>query len=323
MIKKLIAGFVGATLIVPAALVMTGMAAQEAPCGGTEQILATIRTVESGNNYQAQNGSASASGAYQMIDTTWAKWAAVTGADVATYPSAHLAPPAAQDAAARAHVEDILTRQAVEAIPVIWYYPKALGDPVAMAQVPPYPGNKLTVAEYQAKWLAEYSSAECATTATASGEWAMPVDAPPAELLAPHHDYPAVDIGIPTGTPVRAMHAGTVSRVTDESGNCWGDRDSCSSICGIGASITDGDVIVSYCHLERRDIALGELVSAGQLIGSSGNTGRSSGPHLHLGITVAGDRRCPQPILRALIDGTEIPNPATLTTDCVSGTVLG
>jgi len=41
VIKKLIAGFVGATLIVPAALVMTGMAAQEAPCGGTEQILAT------------------------------------------------------------------------------------------------------------------------------------------------------------------------------------------------------------------------------------------------------------------------------------------
>lgn len=158
MIKKLVGAFIGATLIIPAALVMTGMAAQDAPCGGTDHILATIRTVESGNRYEAMNGSASASGAYQMIDTTWAKWAAVTGTDVATYPSAYLAPPAAQDAAARAHVEDILTRQAVEAIPVIWYYPKALGDPIAMAQVPPYPGNKLTVAEYQAKWLTEYQS---------------------------------------------------------------------------------------------------------------------------------------------------------------------
>jgi hypothetical protein len=167
MIKKLVGAFIGATLIVPAALVMTGMAAQEAPCGGTEQILATIRTVESGNHYEATNGSASASGAYQMIDSTWKRWAAVTGTDVATYPSAYLAPSAAQDAAARAHVEDILTTHPVDDVPVIWYYPKALGDPVAMAQVPPYPGNKLTVAEYQAKWLTEYQTG-CAPTRSAS-----------------------------------------------------------------------------------------------------------------------------------------------------------
>lgn len=320
LIKKLLGGFVGTTLVVPGLLVMTGMAAEN-ECGGTEQILATIRTVESGNRYDAQNGSASASGAYQMIDSTWKRWATVAGVDVTTYPSAYLAPPAAQDAAARAHVESILTVRAVEDIPVIWYYPVALDDPVAMAQVPPYPGNTLTVAAYQQRWLAEYQTAEC--TPTVTGEWAIPVDAPPSELLGPHHDYPAVDIGIPTGTPVRAMHAGTVTRVTDERKNCWGNRDDCASICGIGASITNGDVIVSYCHLDRRDIALGDQVAAGQLIGTVGNTGRSSGPHLHLGITVDGVRRCPQPILRALLDSTEVPNPATLPTWCVAGTVLG
>ena len=157
-VVKLVGGFVAATLAVPAMLVMSTVGAEQATCGGTDQILAAIRTVESGNKYEARNSSASASGAYQMIDTTWTYWAQKAGVDVIAYPSAYLAPPADQDAAARAHVDDILATRTFDAVPVIWYYPKALGDPVAMAQVPPYPGNKLTVAAYQAKWLTEYQS---------------------------------------------------------------------------------------------------------------------------------------------------------------------
>lgn len=158
----MIGGFIAATLGIPALLVGVSITSEQGGCGSTEQILATIRTVESGERYDARNVAASASGAYQMVDMTWRYWAQRVDVDVSLYPSAWMAPPAMQDAAARAHVEDILSDEPVEAVPVVWYWPKALGDPELMAQVPPWPGNKLTVAQYQEKWLGELAGPGCA-----------------------------------------------------------------------------------------------------------------------------------------------------------------
>ena len=39
---------------------------------------------------------------------------------------------------------------------------------------------------------------------------------------------------------------------------------------------------VSYCHLDRVAVKQGDVVNAGQKLGVSGNTGNSTGPHLHL-----------------------------------------
>ena len=39
---------------------------------------------------------------------------------------------------------------------------------------------------------------------------------------------------------------------------------------------------VSYCHLDKVDVRQGDVVNAGQKLGVSGNTGNSTGPHLHL-----------------------------------------
>jgi hypothetical protein len=111
-------------------------------------ILLTIRTLESGGRYDAPPNKGRASGAYQYIASTWNSHAG--------YPHAYLAPPAIQDERALADVRAILWtwRGDVSMVPVMWYYPKAARQPELMDQVPlPQFGNRLTVREYQRRWL--------------------------------------------------------------------------------------------------------------------------------------------------------------------------
>ncbi|OIQ20642.1 MAG: hypothetical protein BM556_01515 [Bacteriovorax sp. MedPE-SWde] len=45
-------------------------------------------------------------------------------------------------------------------------------------------------------------------------------------------------------------------------------------------------VLTMYCHLSKINVKVGDIVSRGQIIGVSGNTGRSSAPHLHWGVRI-------------------------------------
>ena len=48
--------------------------------------------------------------------------------------------------------------------------------------------------------------------------------------------------------------------------------------------ISTGNYLISYCHLSKIMVKMNDYVSAGELIAISGNSGRTSGPHLHLTI---------------------------------------
>ena len=110
--------------------------------------MATTRLLESGGDYTAQAAGSSASGAYQVIDSTWAGYGG--------YARAVLAPPAVQDRFAFERFVAILERydNDVSAIPLAWYYPRALTNPALMDVVPvPEAGNVLTPRQYQARWM--------------------------------------------------------------------------------------------------------------------------------------------------------------------------
>lgn len=128
-------------------------------------------------------------------------------------------------------------------------------------------------------------------------DWSLPVPHPAlprSEYDDPHHDYPAIDLPVPTGTPAYAVRAGTVTRIN-------------SSSCGLGIRLSAGGTEYVYCHFSGWAVPSGAAVSAGQRIGATGDTGNSTGPHLHLQIRRDGVLRCPRDLLLALYDGTTPP----------------
>ncbi|MCL2197892.1 MAG: M23 family metallopeptidase [Defluviitaleaceae bacterium] len=85
------------------------------------------------------------------------------------------------------------------------------------------------------------------------------------------HD--GIDIAVPTGTQIVAPKAGEVIA----SGFCPGF--------GYFMRLShENNYISFYGHLSRRVAALGDFVSQGEHVAYSGNTGQSTGPHLHFGI---------------------------------------
>lgn len=124
-----------------------------------EHILFTIRIMESGGKYTQLNKTASASGAYQYIDSTWRGWAAKSGVSGAlNYARAYLAPKEIQDAVAKANVLSILAAHSsqLSSVPITWYYPIAWDNDVILDQKPP--GNNITVRDYAERWIKKYDS---------------------------------------------------------------------------------------------------------------------------------------------------------------------
>jgi LysM repeat protein len=93
----------------------------------------------------------------------------------------------------------------------------------------------------------------------------------------------AIDIGAPTGSAALAADGGYVSFVG------WTDI-------GYGYLIILDHVngySTHYAHLSQMYVTLGQQVSRGQVIGAVGNTGNSTGPHLHLEIRYNGVEQNP------------------------------
>ncbi|MBT2491437.1 M23 family metallopeptidase [Streptomyces sp. ISL-96] len=86
------------------------------------------------------------------------------------------------------------------------------------------------------------------------------------------------DFAVPVGTPVDAVHGGTVVKAGPNGG---GDGPAYGNAIVIKHA---NGTYSQYAHLSKIQVTPGEKVKTGERIALSGNTGNSSGPHLHFEI---------------------------------------
>lgn len=123
----------------------------------------------------------------------------------------------------------------------------------------------------------------------------MPVDSPAFTssfgmrthpILGGRRAHKGVDLAMPAGSPIYATADGVISRADWFSGY------------GLYVAIEHGgELQTRYGHMSRLNVEAGQQVKKGDIIGYVGTTGRSTGPHLHYEVRIAGEAVNPVPYL--------------------------
>lgn len=99
--------------------------------------------------------------------------------------------------------------------------------------------------------------------------------------------HSGMDFRIPLGSPARATAPGVITKAGWNGGY------------GRMVEVDHGQGYTTrYAHLSRVDVAIGQVVKAGDVVGQTGSSGRSTGPHLHYEVRHDGDAIDPLRFLR-------------------------
>ncbi len=115
------------------------------------------------------------------------------------------------------------------------------------------------------------------TAADTASPQGKPVEGPITQNS--HAGHVALDFGVPEGTAIKSTMSGKVIY------SGWNNE-------GYGnlVIVENGAYRTYYAHLSQLPVEVGRQVSAGEVIGYSGNTGNSTGPHLHYEIRLNGQK---------------------------------
>lgn len=98
----------------------------------------------------------------------------------------------------------------------------------------------------------------------------------------------AVDFSMPVGTPIMAARGGIVMQTSGDFDRAGLNREKYATRANIVRIVHDDGTMAVYAHLKQGGVMVreGQRVATGQLIAYSGNTGYSTGPHLHFCLQV-------------------------------------
>jgi murein DD-endopeptidase MepM/ murein hydrolase activator NlpD len=96
-------------------------------------------------------------------------------------------------------------------------------------------------------------------------------------FCAGRHIHTGIDLAAPMGTPVHSATAGIARVGMDPEG------------AGIYVVVAvDAHVRIFYCHLSAVSVTNGQTVAPGEVVGTLGESGRATGPHVHFEVQVDG-----------------------------------
>jgi murein DD-endopeptidase MepM/ murein hydrolase activator NlpD len=138
-----------------------------------------------------------------------------------------------------------------------------------------------------ARAAASAPPAVAAAPAASAGGYAWPMCARVTSEYGPRWGslHRGIDLGAPSGTPIRSVAAGTVLYAGWQRGY------------GNTTLIDHGGVVSAYAHQSGFAVGQGVRVAQGQVIGYVGMTGNTTGPHLHLELRVGGSAVNPRQYL--------------------------
>jgi murein DD-endopeptidase MepM/ murein hydrolase activator NlpD len=156
-------------------------------------------------------------------------------------------------------------------------------------------GELLAVARRE---LGAAGSRDGATVPPRAGTLAWPVHGPVTSpfgmrvhpVTGVYKLHTGVDLGVACGTPIQVARAGTVVQAGWNSAYGWRTVVSHGPVDGVLLTTT-------YNHQTHIDVSVGQQVAAGQVIGTSGTTGFSTGCHLHFELYVNAALVDPEPWL--------------------------
>ena len=109
----------------------------------------------------------------------------------------------------------------------------------------------------------------------------------------PRRPHFGTDIAAPEGTPVRTMAPGIVRLVHED-----------MVLTGKTVMVDHGHGLMSvYIHMSEITVTDGQRLDVGDVIGAIGSTGRSTGPHLHWGVTLFSEQLDPMLLVGPMPEG--------------------
>jgi hypothetical protein len=104
----------------------------------------------------------------------------------------------------------------------------------------------------------------------------------------PFHRHKGIDLAVPMNTPLPSLEDGIVTSITDEGSKSFGKA--------VHIHMQDGNDVI-YGHMSKFNVQVGDHVKAGDVIGWSGNSGNSTGAHVHIQVMHNGKPVDPEPFI--------------------------